>query len=180
MQWAAASSDTTIERPFLVWQPKDKGTYNDLKQKLEEQIQKLDLAVDKQRENALEPGTTERQLLDGKNKEISQENERRKRLGLRGRKHLYTPARFFEKEDLKQAEGTGGIDFVFYAFECYRKRLFPYVQKLRELHPRKRVVITEDNAPCHLKTRRLLAPEIKELGIEFLDWPANSPDLHPI
>jgi transposase len=42
------------------------------------------------------------------------------------------------------------------------------------------VLISEDNVGLHHKARRLIAPEIKRQGIQFLDLPANSSDLHPI
>ena len=42
------------------------------------------------------------------------------------------------------------------------------------------MIISEDNAPSHLKARQLLAAEIAEQEIEFIDWLSNSPNLHLI
>jgi hypothetical protein len=44
----------------------------------------------------------------------------------------------------------------------------------------KRVVITEDSATPHVRARKLLAPELKEASVKFINWAANSPNLHPI
>lgn len=69
---------------------------------------------------------------------------------------------------------------MFYAFEVYKKRLFPYYETIRRLNPSKTVYVTEDNVGLHHKARRLMDPLIRRLQIMFLDMPANSPDLHPI
>ena len=58
--------------------------------------------------------------------------------------------------------------------------MFPYIQQLRDNNPGKRVVIIEDNSLVHLKARRLQAPLINALSIEFAGHLANSPDLNPI
>ena len=69
---------------------------------------------------------------------------------------------------------------MWYAFRIYQDALFPYIQQLRDNNPGKRVVIIEDNSPGHLKARRLQAPLINALFIEFAGHPANLPDLNPI
>jgi transposase len=51
---------------------------------------------------------------------------------------------------------------------------------LQRLNPGKDVSIGEDNVGVHHKARRLLADQIHEHNIRFLDTPANSPDLQPI
>lgn len=72
------------------------------------------------------------------------------------------------------------ITFTFYAFEIYRKHLFPYYHALKAANPGRRVVIQEDGTSYHKKARRVLQHEIFEQGIEFMDHPSNSPDLAPI
>ncbi|KAF2192300.1 hypothetical protein K469DRAFT_800038 [Zopfia rhizophila CBS 207.26] len=44
----------------------------------------------------------------------------------------------------------------------------------------KRVIISEDSTPPHIKARRLFKVELEEKGVEFVQWPAKSPDIHPI
>ena len=58
--------------------------------------------------------------------------------------------------------------------------MFPYYRAIKAEYPNKRVVISEDNAPSYIRARQLLAAEIAKERIEFVDWPSNSPDLHPI
>jgi hypothetical protein len=180
IQWAAACSDTRVPRPHHVWEKRNKEGFEVLREKLDTQVRLLNLVVDERRRNALVPGTPEFQLLSAKNAEIKAENERRKRAKQRGRLQLFTPERLYPYDKIEMENKAGGVDYVFYTFEYYKDRLFPYVEEIRKLNPYKRVLVTEDNAPCHLKARRLLEPDIRRLGIEFVDWPANSPDLHPI
>lgn len=69
---------------------------------------------------------------------------------------------------------------MFYALRIYKTHLFPYYKRIQDLNPSKTVLIIEDNVGVHYKARRLLAPLISKLGIQFMDTSANSPDLNPI
>ena len=125
-----------------------------------------------------DPTSMEAQLLRDKNDEVRLYNKEQQRRGARGRKHFFSAERLFKHKDLV-VKGTN-LDFVWYAFRIYQDTLFPYVQQLRDNNPGKRVVIIEDNSPVHHKARRLMAPLINHLAIEFAGHPAFSPDLNPI
>jgi hypothetical protein len=178
-QWAAATAqDLSILRPYIVWNADDKHDVQ-LAQRLLDANQQLKAHIEGQRVLATtDPTSNEAQLLRDKNEQVRLYNEEQRRQGARGRKHLFTAERLFKHKDLA-VKGTN-LDFVWYAFRIYQDALFPYVQQLREHNPGKRVVIIEDNSPVHLKARRLQAPLINALSIEFANHPANSPDLNPI
>ena len=125
-----------------------------------------------------DPTSNEAQLLHDKNEEVRLYNEQQRQQGKRGRKQRFTVERLFKHKDLV-VKGTN-LDFVWYAFRIYQDELFPYIQQLRDHNPGKRVVIIEDNSSVHLKARRLQAPLINRLNIEFTGHPAFSPDLNPI
>lgn len=91
----------------------------------------------------------------------------------------FTPEQLYPFETFVGNEEGKAVNFIFYAFEIYRKHLFPYYHALKQANPSKKVVIQEDNAPYHTKARRLLH-EIFKQGSEFMDHPSNSPDLAPI
>ena len=60
----------------------------------------------------------------------------------------------------------------------------PYIHKfyleVKERNPGREVWLIEDNAGPHQKAARLLKPIRESLGILTIDWPPNSPYLHPI
>ena len=73
-----------------------------------------------------------------------------------------------------------GLDSVWYVFEVYEKELIPYYKRLKSTYPDKIVYILEDNAPAHLKARRVMLGELAECGMldAFIQWPKRSPNLH--
>lgn len=178
-QWAAATAqDVSILRPHCVWNADDKHDVQ-LGQRLLDANQQLKAHIEGQATLATtDPTSNEAQLLRDKNDEVRLYNEEQRRQGNRSRKRLFTAERLFKHKDLA-IQGTS-LDFVWYAFRIYQDALFPYIQQLRQHNPSKRVVIIEDNSPVHLKARRLQAPLINALSIEFASHPANSPDLNPI
>jgi transposase len=86
----------------------------------------------------------------------------------------------FKYEKLVRDYKKEGLDFVWYAFRVYESCLFLYYIELRRINQGKDVYIIEDNISVHHKARWLLADQIHELNIQFLNIPANSPDLQPI
>jgi hypothetical protein len=62
----------------------------------------------------------------------------------------------------------------------YEEVLFNYYRQLRDLNPGKEVYIIKDNVGVYYKVRQLLADQILEFNIKFINTPANSPDLYPI
>ncbi|KAK5132972.1 hypothetical protein LTR08_008335 [Meristemomyces frigidus] len=121
---------------------------------------------------------------------IKKENTERaaaRKAGKRGKGtralHPITLQRLFVKEKLKKSSEKGGLDFLFIAFEIYRNRLFLYARAIKDRNPYRKVVITDDNDPSHVKARRLFAPEIRRLardGIFFANHPPQSLDLYPV
>lgn len=113
---------------------------------------------------------------------IKDENDYNRSHGLTSRKQMMTPARLFPFDKIDE-DIEKGVTLVFIAFEVYRKELFPYARCIKAKNPSRLVVIQEDNDSSHLKARRLLAPDIKELerkGSVFAPHPPNSPDLASI
>jgi transposase len=53
----------------------------------------------------------------------------------------------------------------------------PYVRYLEETHG-VRMILQQDNAPCHRSKR--VSNKIAELGLTTFKWPASSPDMNPI
>lgn len=58
--------------------------------------------------------------------------------------------------------------------------LYPFYKEVQKANPTREVWLIEDNASAHQKAAKMCANMIKEKGIKKVDWPANSPDLHPI
>jgi transposase len=180
MQWDSCSSDIRAKRRIAIWTPEDDELKADLARKLQEAQVTLDAVVMGQRERAGQPGTPEHALLCEKNEEVKRNNLQIPRGVRKGIKHKFTPERLFPKEVISRDHRKGGLDAIFYAFEIYQKLLFPYYLEVQALNPTKKVYIIEDNVGVHHKARRILRPYINEHNIEFLDTPANSPDLNPI
>ena len=180
MQWAAACADIRVSRPHAVWKSENEEEINELKAKLDAEVQLLNDLVDKQRSQALIPGTPEYEYVEAEQAKVDAHNAEQRRKKLRGRKRKLTPARLFPYNKLVRDNKKGGLDFAWYAFKVYVELFFPYYKELRRLNPQKKVYITEDNVPLHHKACRLLASRIKADNIEFLTHPTNSPDLHPI
>jgi hypothetical protein len=178
-QWAAATAqDTSVLRPHVVWNADDQHNV-ELGNRLLDANQQLKAHIEGQRVLAeTDPTSNEVQLLRDKNEEVRLHNKEQQRQGKRGRKRYFTATRLFKYQAFT---GTAtALDFIWYAFRIYQDVLFPYIQQLRPSNPGKRVVIIEDNSPVHLKARKLVAPLINRLSIEFASHPANSPDLNPI
>jgi transposase len=178
-QWAAATAqDTSIPRPHVVWNADDQHDV-ELGNRLLDANQELKAHIEGQRVLAeRDPTSNEAKLLHDKNEEVRLYNEEQQRQRKRGRKRYFTAERLFKYQAFT---GTAtALDFIWYAFRIYQDLLFPYIQQLRASNPGKRVVIIEDNSPVHLKARKLVAPLINRLSIEFASHPANSPDLNPI
>jgi hypothetical protein len=114
------------------------------------------------------------------NRKIDEHNATISRGVRKGRKHQRTPAKEFKHIEFERDHEKGGLDYVWYAFKVYKDLLIPYYQEVQKAFLNKRVVITEDSAPAHVRARKLLAPELEEAQVEFIEWAANSPDLHPI
>ena len=180
MQCAAACADTRVPQPHVVWNRENHEDIQELQAQLDTEMRLLTDLVDKQQSNASTPGTAEYEYMEAEQAKIDAHNAEQKRKKLRGRKRKLTPTRLFPYEKLVRDNKKGGLDFAWYTFNIYIKLLFPYYKRLQALNPRKQVYITEDNVGLHHKARRLLAPRIKAENIQFLDHPANSPDLHPI
>lgn len=180
-QWAAAcGDDCSVKRPWTVWELRDQ-TSEELQKQLDECNAQARRITDEQRANARVHGTPEHQYLVWMNTQV-----KIKRLWMRanandsGGPKEWTVERLFPYQSHDIKEGTKKLNFVWYAFEVYRKLLFPYYREICRRNPGRRVVIQEDNHGPHLKARQLLQPEIQQQGIVFVNHPGNSPDLAPI
>ncbi len=180
MQWDAACTDTRIKRPCLVWNRENEEQASVLDQKLKNQISRLKSRVDFNRQEALKPETPQSRYFDDLNAQIDSYNASIPPGQRSGRKRRFTIERAFKYEALERNTKKGGLDFVWYAFIAYEQELFPYYRQIRDFNPHCQVFICEDNVGVHHKARRLLADQIHEHDIKFIDTPANSPDLQPI
>lgn len=180
-QWAAAcGDDCSVTRPWTVWELGDQ-TSEELQKQLNECNVQARKITEEQRANASIHGTSEHQYLAWMNTQV-----KIKRLWMRanandsGGPKDWTPERLFPYQHHDPKDGAKKLNFVWYAFEVYRKLLFPYYRETCRRNPGRRVVIQEDNHGPHLKARKLLQPEIQQQGIVFVNHPGNSPDLAPI
>jgi len=183
MQWGAACaypSALNFTRPQRVWEPESPELTQELTNKLKAKIELLETTVKKQRENARVKGTPEWRHMERVNKAIEEHNRTIPKGVRKGRKYKRKIEAEFPFQDFKIDMRKGGLDFCWYAFEIYEKELIPYYTKIAALNPTKRVLITEDSAPPHIRARKLLQAELEEVGMEFVQWPSCSPDLHPI
>ncbi|KAF2808966.1 uncharacterized protein BDZ99DRAFT_533224 [Mytilinidion resinicola] len=157
MQWDAASNDTRVKRPCLIWNYEEQEETIDLARRLDFQVSKLKARVDHNKHQALIPGTPQYQLLVDTNADIARYNASLPPGQRVGRKRRMTIDRLFKYEKLERDAKKGGLDFVWYAFKVYELTLFPYYLELRRINPGKEIYIVEDNVGVHHKARRLLA-----------------------
>lgn len=74
----------------------------------------------------------------------------------------------------------GGIDGVAYRDKILLPLLYPFYEQIKAANPNKEIWLIEDNAPSHKKATRICEKERNTRGILKVDWPGNSPDLHPV
>jgi hypothetical protein len=179
-QWAAATGqDVSVTRPHRVWSADDHRVFK-LAQKLAAANAQARQVVDQQRWRAQnDPQSTEHQMLKKANAKVKAENTANSMDKDATKKQLWTAARFFPYRDIKQGS-TRKVNAIWYAFRIYEDLLFPYISKLRDLYPYRKVIVIEDNHKVHLKARKLVRPSITELNIEFASHTAFSPDLNTI
>ena len=60
--------------------------------------------------------------------------------------------------------------------ESYCERILPLIRHEMDLKPH--LILMQDNAPCHKAARTMR--EFDRLRINYMIWPALSPDLNPI
>ena len=173
MQWAAACADTRVTRPHAVWKSENEKDINELKVKLDVEVQLLCNLVDEQRSKASTPGIAEYEFLEAEQVKIDAYNAEQKRKKLRNRKYKLTSARLFPYDKLVRDNKKGGLDFVWYAFEVYMKHLFFYYRELRALNSKRMIYITEDNMSLHHKACRLFVFRIEADNIRFLAHPVK-------
>jgi hypothetical protein len=179
-QWAAGcAGDTTVPRPHCCWDPAVQNN-EELAGRLAAVNKQAREEVDARRLNCKVEGSPEWTELRKRNEEIRAENTRLSFDNLPKNHRLLTPARLYPYEDFKVTGLKGKLNFVWYAYEVYEKLLFPYVDALRKNNTHKDVVVVEDNAPSHLKARKLLAADIRQKGIHFTPHPGRSPDFNLI
>ena len=176
-QWSACSSDTSILRRIKIWEPETDELKAELQEKLKKKQRMVDEKVEYQRHRAAIQGTWEHRIMLEVNYEINTYNRGKPK---KNRKHQKNLEQVFKYKKLERENEKGGMDFVFYAFEILEKELLPYYCQIRDRNPDATVLLAEDNLGSHGKARELLADEIYAMNIQFLEQPANSPDLHPI
>ena len=173
-----------MKRPFQVLETEQEEEVENLAHQLQAEIDMLREHIDRQRKRATIPGTSEHDLMQSLNQEVEAYNTSMRRQHIRSWRRRWISERLFKEEKFVRDNKKGGLDFVWYAFNVYKKYLFPYYlevrKEFRKTDPDAVAYITEDNVGVHGKARRLLAGYIHENEILFADWPTWSPDLHSI
>jgi len=95
----------------------------------------------------------------------------------RGSFRLKTPQQLWPWKDETREKK---VDWWYYSQVILIPKLWPYYQAICDANPGREVWLIEDNAPPHTEANRLFADEKQRRGIRSIDWPSNSPDLHPI
>jgi hypothetical protein len=181
MQWGAACSEPcNVKRRQIVWEKESDTLTTDLADQLKEANARAYNKVEEQLKNAEIPHTIEWNHMQRVNRAINEHNSTIPKGVRKGRKQRRTPTKEFKHVEFERDHEKGGLDYVWYAFKVYKDLLIPYYKEVQKAFPNKRVVISEDSATPHVRARKLYAPELEEAGVEFIDWPANSPDLHPV
>jgi hypothetical protein len=139
MQWDAASNDTRVKRPCLIWNREEQEETTALMQRLAKQNELLHARVDHDRAEALKPGTSQHDYLSDLNASVTSQNTSLPRGQRQGRKNAFTVERTFKYEKLEREAKKGGLDFVWYAFNVYEGVLFKYYMDLQRLNPGKDV-----------------------------------------
>lgn len=117
------------------------------------------------------------------NREIETYNNREREAGnrgMKGKKRKRVPKQEYKFEPIVRKGKKGGIDGVAYRDKILLPLLYPFYEQIRDANPGKEVWLIEDNAPSQKKAARLCLKERESRGILKVEWPANSPDLHPI
>ena len=115
------------------------------------------------------------------NKQVQQFNEERRSRGeisKKGRRMPFTPKRLFPDPGAVKISKGHGIDAFLYKDKIALPLLYPFVEQVQRRNPNKPVWLIEDNAPAYTKAAKMLEEERSARGIQKVDWPANSPDLH--
>ena len=58
--------------------------------------------------------------------------------------------------------------------------IYPFYMKVRDRNPGKKIWLIEDNAGAHQKASKITQAYKEQNGILTVEWPPNSPYLHPI
>ena len=92
----------------------------------------------------------------------------------------YTDERLFKFEAVDKRGKKGGYDTYTYRENVLKLLLYPSYLQVQAANPNKAAWLVEDNASSYKKAAKQLEEYRKIHGIKKVDWPANSPDLHPI
>ena len=84
---------------------------------------------------------------------------------------------FLDPGAIKISKGHG-INTFLYKDLIALPLLYPFVEQVMQRNPGRPVWLIEDNAPAHTKAAKMLEEERNTRGIQKVNWPANSPDLH--
>ena len=183
MFWGGCCEDCSIPRPFFIWEEETDAERAAAQDELDIRNAEGCLEVERKRAKALVPGTPEWALLQHHNDLIDRMNaNRRARFpgSRKGIKRHKKPEHIFKWEKLERSGKRNGIDWYLYEKHILKPLLYPYCERLQELHPERQVWLIEDNASIHTKAEWTAAQHRIERGVRKAPWPPNSPDLHPI
>ncbi|KAF2176555.1 hypothetical protein K469DRAFT_401135 [Zopfia rhizophila CBS 207.26] len=164
--------------PFHIWESETKDKRRALEQIMKDNNERHAGVQTMQRELARVPSTYEHGVL----REIDANNQRLDRTdplpsGRRRAKRRPNWEFKYEKET-RGERSKGGIDWIRYQETILYPKLYPWAKEIHEATGRP-VYIIEDNAPSHIKAKRLAVEERQKYpGVYVVDWPALLPDLN--
>lgn len=180
MAWYAVCSDHSVERPINIWSEKDPGE-NQQQRALDEALKTFNnrgrAEAEYYRQQSTVLGTPESAELNASHEETHQKNRDKRDRRERGAFRLKTAQQLWPWKDQTREKK---VDWWYYSQVILLPKLWLYYKAVCSKNPDREVWLIEDNAPPHVKANRLFADEKRRQGIRTIDWPPNSPDLHPI
>ena len=122
--------------------------------------------------------TNKSQAINEEIRRINDERRSRGEIGNKGRRIPFTAKRLFPDLGAVKISKGHGINALLYKDKIALPLLYPFVEQVMQRNPNRPVWLIEDNAPAHTKAAKMLEEERNTRGIQKIDWPANSPDLH--
>ena len=183
MHWGACCEDERVHRPSYCWVYEDDAEKKENNAALRREQAEIKARDYERQQQALIEGTPEYHELQQINAEIMEHNRIvRQETGApngKGLKRKRAPNQVYKSEIFDRGDGDK-IDWFLYRKRILWPLLYPYYEAVQRANPGRKIWLVEDNAGNHTKASRACEEERGRRGINKCNWPANSPDLHPI
>lgn len=130
------------------------------------------VVVEKQRQNALIPGTVEFQNMEEINNNIRAHNDYLrafKSKDMKGRKRIRTVENVYKHIELTRGEEKRGIDWFLYQKYILIPHSYRLYEEVQASNPGTNIWLIEDNAPSHSKATQVCKKNREERGIRKVD-----------